>query len=598
MQRSGSTGRVLGAALALLGALVPAARAGDVPLAATLEAGDAPGELRFRLTNTGARALAVLPAGTPLEAELSADVFRLIPATGERGATAPAPYRGRRVKRVPPAPGDLVTLAPGESASASLPIGRYYAVPFAGDYRVAYVGGVDVAEAGAHAARTLRRVRLVARGPRLFLDPDAAEPRARPAVFARCDASRRVALDETTAAAERLVAEALAALDAAAGAALASAPRYTRWFGPWRAARERRVRRTFAALLDALGGATLSYDCGCDDPTLYAFVYPSRLHDVFVCPAFFRAPLLGRDSRAGTLVHELSHFEAIAGTVDHAYGSVDAASLARADADRAVGNADSYEYFAENEPALPMTGGTPLIDPELPPDDGAAPPFAALPLDAVLSGTLAAGELDRFVANGAGAVAVDSLAGDADLYVFADPALVALACASTTLARSGAPESCPIADERTVYVVVHAHTDTRYTIRASAASPTPIGAAPPPPAEKPPDSPLAPRDDAPSGTTSFTLAGDTDGVDGDGSGAGGGTDGGADGGGVAGGLGGGGAGGAGGLAALLLLGGLARRARRRRYPRGDASPVERGRPAARTSRPRAAPQALPTGMSS
>ena len=61
-------------------------------------------------------------------------------------------------------------------------------------------------------------------------------------------------------------------------------------------------------------------------------------------------PEHGTDSKAGTLVHEMSHFDIVAGTEDHVYGQAGAKSLAISDPARAVDNADSHEYFAENTP--------------------------------------------------------------------------------------------------------------------------------------------------------------------------------------------------------------------------------------------------------
>ena len=67
--------------------------------------------------------------------------------------------------------------------------------------------------------------------------------------------------------------------------------------------------------------------------------------------AFWAADVTGTDSRGGTLLHELSHFDVVAATDDHVYGQAGAAELARTAPDRAVNNADSHEYFGENTPA-------------------------------------------------------------------------------------------------------------------------------------------------------------------------------------------------------------------------------------------------------
>ena len=82
-------------------------------------------------------------------------------------------------------------------------------------------------------------------------------------------------------------------------------------------------------------------------------MYPTQPYKIYLCGAFWSAPLTGTDSRAGTLVHEMSHFNVVAGTDDWAYGQTAAKALAISDPVKAVDNADSHEYFAENTPSQP-----------------------------------------------------------------------------------------------------------------------------------------------------------------------------------------------------------------------------------------------------
>ncbi|HKX84772.1 MAG TPA: M35 family metallo-endopeptidase, partial [Pyrinomonadaceae bacterium] len=70
---------------------------------------------------------------------------------------------------------------------------------------------------------------------------------------------------------------------------------------------------------------------------------------IYLCNAFWNAPAQGTDSKAGTLVHEMSHFTVVAGTDDHAYGQTACKKLAKRP-QKAIDNADSHEYFAENTP--------------------------------------------------------------------------------------------------------------------------------------------------------------------------------------------------------------------------------------------------------
>jgi peptidyl-Lys metalloendopeptidase len=71
---------------------------------------------------------------------------------------------------------------------------------------------------------------------------------------------------------------------------------------------------------------------------------------IWICPAYWSAPDTGTDSKAGTLVHEASHWEIDGGTSDYVYGQSDSEKLARNDPSEAIMNAENYEYFAENDP--------------------------------------------------------------------------------------------------------------------------------------------------------------------------------------------------------------------------------------------------------
>jgi peptidyl-Lys metalloendopeptidase len=55
---------------------------------------------------------------------------------------------------------------------------------------------------------------------------------------------------------------------------------------------------------------------------------------------------------AGTLVHEISHFHIVADNADNAYGQPPCQQLAITYPLNAVNNADSYQYFSENNPML------------------------------------------------------------------------------------------------------------------------------------------------------------------------------------------------------------------------------------------------------
>lgn len=127
--------------------------------------------------------------------------------------------------------------------------------------------------------------------------------------------------------------------------------RYTTWFGSYSSKRFNTVSGNFDAIQNAIDTKQMTFDCSCNE-SYFAYVYPSQPYKVYFCNAFWRARETGTDSRSGTIIHELSHFNVVAGTDDIVYGQSGAKSLAISSPNSAVKNADSHEYFAENTPKL------------------------------------------------------------------------------------------------------------------------------------------------------------------------------------------------------------------------------------------------------
>ncbi|KAF9502286.1 zincin [Pleurotus eryngii] len=95
-----------------------------------------------------------------------------------------------------------------------------------------------------------------------------------------------------------------------------STQQYTTWFGPFKSSNYNTVKARFNNM---------------NNNTFSSFGI------VTLCGAFWNALATGTDSKAGTIVHESSHFTVNGGTEDIVY---------------AIMNADSHEYFAESNPAL------------------------------------------------------------------------------------------------------------------------------------------------------------------------------------------------------------------------------------------------------
>lgn len=127
--------------------------------------------------------------------------------------------------------------------------------------------------------------------------------------------------------------------------------RYTTWFGAYTSTRWNTATSHFDSIKDALDNKPKTFDCSCNQ-SYYAYVYPNQPYKVYLCRAFWSAPTTGTDSKGGTIIHEMSHFNAVAGTDDIVYGQSGAKNLAISDPNGALNNADSHEYFAENNPRL------------------------------------------------------------------------------------------------------------------------------------------------------------------------------------------------------------------------------------------------------
>jgi len=81
----------------------------------------------------------------------------------------------------------------------------------------------------------------------------------------------------------------------------------------------------------------------------FAYVYPNdSTHTVYIGDDFGPAPNTGTNSKAGTVIHEASHFNDVVGTDDHTYGTTKTQNLASSSPSTAQDNADNFEYYMEH----------------------------------------------------------------------------------------------------------------------------------------------------------------------------------------------------------------------------------------------------------
>jgi peptidyl-Lys metalloendopeptidase len=298
--------------------------------------------LRLTLRNAGDTAAAILLWELPFDG-IKGDLF----AVTRDGARAR--YTGRLYKRPAPTAADWVRIPAGGELSGIFDL----------------AGAYDLAAGGSCTARfRLPPAQAVAKGraavPGTVYSNAVAftlERRAGDAVggedwqaqtfaltpsFRSCTARRQKVLRVALAGAQDYASEAYGFLSQNPRAT----PRYRRWFGAFAAGRHDTVTRHFKRLQSAIETKRFVFDCSCTE-SAYAFVYPTRPYRVWLCRSYWSAPSTGEDSKAGTLIHETSHFEVVAKTSDWIYGSAGARWLARAEPALAVFNADNHEYFCE-----------------------------------------------------------------------------------------------------------------------------------------------------------------------------------------------------------------------------------------------------------
>ncbi len=298
------------------------------------------------MTNTASHRIRVLKWNTPVEG-VNEPLFEV-----SRDGVA-VDYVGRHYKRPAPRAKDYVILAPGETLTRTVDLADSYDLTTTGNYQVRFHAALPVAFAAEPqlAAELLSNdVAMLVAGRTSFLTQPktTGEESVKAASYTgACTTSEKSALVTALSGAASYASGALTYLSGTPG----SKPRYTTWFGAYTSTRWATAKTHYTKIKDALDNKAYVFDCACTDD-YYAYVYPTQPYKVYLCNAFWSAPQTGTDSKAGTIVHETSHFNATASTDDHTYGQTSCKSLAKSSPTQALDNADSHEYFAENKPAL------------------------------------------------------------------------------------------------------------------------------------------------------------------------------------------------------------------------------------------------------
>jgi peptidyl-Lys metalloendopeptidase len=301
------------------------------------------------ISNPTGHSIKVLAWYTPIP-EVEGSLFAI---TRDGAAVA---YTGAIYKRPAPTSNDYIKLKAGESVTSSVPLSQYYELTDSGTYAVTY----DVASSNLSSEKNVPNQQVETLTSNTLELAIEGRPGSGPAFndiapdavtgstsFYKCSTTQQSTLISARTNASTYSADALNYLKTNK-----TGPRYTTWFGVVTSTRYTQATTNFTAISNAMDTAPVTFDCGCKKK-YYAYVYPSKPYRIYLCSVFWSAPMTGTDSKAGTLIHEMSHFYVVASTDDYVYGQSGAKSLAISDPNKAVDNADNHEYFAENTPQLP-----------------------------------------------------------------------------------------------------------------------------------------------------------------------------------------------------------------------------------------------------
>ena len=310
------------------------------------------------LTNTSRKTLRIPKWQLPSEVHRS-NLFRITRDGLEVG------FEGAMVKRGVPTADDFAIIRPGRSYRSTVALGTAYDLSKAGHYTVTYAAPLQYASlSGRIRLQQGNGLPMVAQGApiQMVLDQPATLPsggRLRPVLpsnpglsdvigvsYAGCTAAQQNILGNAMLSARTYSEQAKGYLNANT-----NGPRYSTWFGAYVNTRYTTAQQHFAAIDTAMDqtGGQITVNCGCNE-NYYAYVFKNQPYQIWVCNAFWAAPLIGTDSKAGTLIHEMSHFTVVTDTDDHAYGQNAASNLANTNPTLALDNADNHEYFSENTP--------------------------------------------------------------------------------------------------------------------------------------------------------------------------------------------------------------------------------------------------------
>jgi len=322
-------------------------------------------KLRYRVTNHSNSQYFVLKWFTPLEGILG-DILKI---TYKRRRI---PYDGILIKRGQPSIDDYVLLKAGEVREGSIDVSASYSLSKAGVYHVTFAGVIwDLTkdlpdQVGKRSPEEFTRFQtpkskivLTVKGRGKSVDTEGQVQRKKEKRDPRNLRSGHANEPQIKGGSEGDKAATKAAHNDAYHYADQGRinvqqeggknPQTITWFGAYQSKRHKRLHGVYNDVAETLKNEKITYDfngSSCQ-ASWYAYTYKDT-RTIYLCNMYIAAPFCGIDSKTGILIHELTH--AVSGTSDHAYGLSGAKQLAINGPDKAVENADNYEYYIENLP--------------------------------------------------------------------------------------------------------------------------------------------------------------------------------------------------------------------------------------------------------
>lgn len=319
-------------------------------------------QAKFTLTNTGSHSVWVLQRELPNAKTLTNNQFRVTRDGQELS------YHGAMVKYPAPTASDYVEIKAGQTYNSTVDIAKYYDMEKGGtfgiNFRTNQLTVLESAPASKGVVRTLTKTDIAlgenkhlaftgAPGSLQKKTASAAALLSTSAVttkasgvtlqFVNCSSARQATLKTAVTNATTYNTKAQAWVKANPnGGAL-----YKTWFGAYTTSRFATVKGHYDGIATEFAGKTIRLEC--DDTSEYmAYVYQDDAYHIYLGQGYWPADDTGYDSKAGTLIHESSHFNVNGGTQDYVYGLQEGQALAKSTPDHAVQNADNVEHFAES----------------------------------------------------------------------------------------------------------------------------------------------------------------------------------------------------------------------------------------------------------